>query len=185
VVVADTESLAALAAVDLAEFALAADLDHSMRVLIVVEKDDPSFCGKLLRMGFAGAIERSASPAVFQRALDAVAEGELWASRKTISALVRGFLSDASPRRLTAREEEVLSLLAKGYKNQEIADALFVTHETIRWHLRGIYGKLGVNDRKGAREYALTRGMSVERKPSTGANGPDDRPHGLRVVSRG
>ncbi len=163
VVVADTSFLVAT---HLADFAEASDLRGSIKILIVVDEDDPRFCQKLLRMGFAGSIQRSAPAAIFRRALDAVAEGELWASRKTISTLVREFLSEASPNRLTTREKEIIGLVAKGYKNQEIADALFVTRETVRWHLRGIYSKLGVPDRKHAIEYALAGGIAIPAKPS-------------------
>ena len=155
-----------LANINLAKFAIATDSGRSVRTLIVVDEEDPKFCQSLLRTGFAGVIQRSASSAVFGRALEAVAQGELWASRKTTSALIRDFLSDASPKWLTAREREVFGLLAKGYKNREIASALFVSHETIRWHLRGIYSKLGVPDRKRAIEYALAYGMAAPTKPS-------------------
>ncbi len=150
-----------LANVNLAEFAIGTDAGRSVKTLIVVDEDDPILCERLLRMGFDGIIQRSAPPVVFRRALDAIAEGELWASRKSISALVRGFLSDVNPRKLTTREKEIFALLAKGYKNQQIADALFVSHDTVRWHLRSIYSKLGVPDRKRAIEYALGHGRAV------------------------
>lgn len=48
---------------------------------------------------------------------------------------------------LTLREHEILSLLATGISNQDIADSLFVTKSNVRWHLRNIYKKLGVNNR--------------------------------------
>jgi DNA-binding NarL/FixJ family response regulator len=152
--------------VNLAKFAIATDSGRSVKTLIVIDEDDPEFCQRLLRTGFAGAIQRTASSAVFRRALTAVAQGELWASRKTTSALIREILADAIPRWLTAREREVFSLLAKGYKNREIAGALFVSHETIRWHLRAIYSKLGVSDRKRAIECALAFGIAATIKPN-------------------
>ncbi len=144
-----------------------AALGRSVRTLIVVDEDDPQLSQSLLRMGFDGAIERSAPPAVFRRALDAVAKGELWASRKSVSALVREFLSATCPIQLTVREREIFDLLAKGYKNREIADALFVSRDTIRWHLRGIYAKLGVRDRKHAIECAFGEGRTGSIKPYT------------------
>ncbi len=164
-----------LANINLGKFAIATDSGRSVTTLIVVDAEDPKFCQGLLRSGFAGVILRSASAAVFQRALRAVAQGELWASRKTTSALIREFLSDASPKWLTPREREVFGLLAKGYKNREIASALFVSHETIRWHLRGIYSKLGVPDRKRAIEYALAYGMAATMKPTVAEAGAKSR----------
>jgi DNA-binding NarL/FixJ family response regulator len=164
ILVADVSFLANL---NLAKFAIATDSGRSVKTLVVIDQEDTKFCQNLLRTGFAGVIQRTASSAVFGRALDAIAQGELWASRKITSALIREFLSDASPKWLTAREKEVFGLLAKGFKNREIASALFVSHETIRWHLRGIYSKLGVPDRKRAIEYALAYGMAAPMKPST------------------
>jgi two-component system response regulator NreC len=155
-----------LATADLAEFARAVDLDDSIKVLIVVDEDNSQLCRKLLRMGFAGTIHRSAPAAIFRRALDAVAQGELWASRITTAALVREFLSESRPLGLTPRERQILGFLAKGYKNQEIAESLFISRETVRWHLRSIYSKLGVPDRKRAIEYALAKGMILASKPS-------------------
>jgi DNA-binding NarL/FixJ family response regulator len=134
--------------INLARIRTATDSGRSVRTLIVVDEDDPELCERLLRMGFDGAIERSAPPAIFRRALHAVAEGELWAPRKSISALLREFLSDTGPTKLTTREREIFDLLAKGHKNREIADALFVSRDTIRWHLRSIYAKVGAPDRK-------------------------------------
>ena len=68
--------------INLARIRTATDSGRSVRTLIVVDEDDPELCERLLRMGFDGAIERSAPPAIFRRALHAVAEGELWAPRK-------------------------------------------------------------------------------------------------------
>jgi len=59
---------------------------------------------------------------------------------------------------LTAREEEVLTLLSKGYANKEIADKLGMAYETVREHLKHIYEKLHVHSRTEAvaRYFATT-----------------------------
>jgi DNA-binding NarL/FixJ family response regulator len=59
----------------------------------------------------------------------------------------------------TDRERQVLQLLAEGRRNKEIADALGVSDETIRAHLRHIYEKLHVNDRTHALTVAIRRGI--------------------------
>jgi len=160
-----------LACINLAKLAIATDSGRLVKTLIVVDEDDPKICQGLLRTGFDGIIQRSAPCAVFRRAFDAIAQGELWASRKSISALVREFLSGASPRKLTAREREIFGLLAKGYKNREIAAALFVSRDTIRWHLRSIYSKLGLADRGRAMEYALAEARVPAIKPNVAERG--------------
>jgi len=62
-------------------------------------------------------------------------------------------------RELTAREIDVVRLLAGGQTNQEIAEELVVSVRTIERHIGNIYGKLGARGRAHATAYALTRGL--------------------------
>lgn len=57
--------------------------------------------------------------------------------------------------RLTTREVEVLSLMAKGYKNDDIASALVITTFTVKNHVRCIFRKLGIDTRVDAVLYAI------------------------------
>jgi DNA-binding NarL/FixJ family response regulator len=61
---------------------------------------------------------------------------------------------------LTPREFEVLRLVAKGWTNAQVAEALTVTPRTVNAHLTAIYGKLGVTSRAGAIRYALEQQLS-------------------------
>ena len=56
---------------------------------------------------------------------------------------------------LTARETEVLGLLAMGLKNSEIAERLVLSPHTVSGHIQSIFGKLGLNSRSAATRYAL------------------------------
>lgn len=56
---------------------------------------------------------------------------------------------------LTARERDILNLLAKGYDNQRIADELFISLKTVKTHVSNILGKLNVADRTQAVVYAF------------------------------
>ena len=60
---------------------------------------------------------------------------------------------------LTAREVEVLSLVASGCRNKEVASALFISEETVQGHMKHILSKLGVNDRTRAAIVAAQRGI--------------------------
>jgi DNA-binding NarL/FixJ family response regulator len=62
---------------------------------------------------------------------------------------------------LTPREVEVLGLLAAGRSNREIAETLVVSVRTIGRHIDNIYGKIGLHDRRRAREYACERGLAA------------------------
>ncbi len=65
--------------------------------------------------------------------------------------------------RLTSREMDVLGCIAKGFSNQDIAHALFVSEKTVKNHLTNIFRKINVNDRTQALIYALkNRIMTLE-----------------------
>jgi two-component system NarL family response regulator len=73
---------------------------------------------------------------------------------------VQARLDDAASQpTLSKREVEVLELVLEGSRNKEIADALSISQETVRVHLRTIFAKLGVHDRTAAVKVALRRGI--------------------------
>ena len=110
-------------------------------------------CERLLRAGFAGLLQRNASPATLIRAVSAVANGQLWFPRETVSRVLKGYLAGRDRNQLTPRESEIFALIGGGLSNQQIADKLFISRETVRWHVRGLYAKLGIENRNGAKEY--------------------------------
>ena len=60
---------------------------------------------------------------------------------------------------LTKRERQILRRLQSDLSNREIAEAIFVSYGTLKWHLHNIYGKLGVKNRSGALVRALELGL--------------------------
>ena len=60
---------------------------------------------------------------------------------------------------LSNREAEVAELVTKGLSNKEVANQLFVTEKTVKFHLTNIYRKLGVTNRSGAVRYAFEHGL--------------------------
>jgi DNA-binding CsgD family transcriptional regulator len=71
---------------------------------------------------------------------------------------------------LTAREMEILKLLADGLSTREIADRLFISHRTVSTHTTNLLGKLHVDTRAAAIAYAHRSGMLAQRRgdPSIG-----------------
>ena len=61
---------------------------------------------------------------------------------------------------LTAREREILDLVAGGANNHDIADQLFISEKTVRNHLTAIFDKIGVSSRSQAIVFARDRGMA-------------------------
>lgn len=104
-----------------------------------------------------GLVARTVEPPDLLRAVERVMAGE----RYIDPALVSGDSPDESfePLALTAREREVLGLLAAGSSNREIAAALFVSLPTVKTHLAHIYGKLDARNRNEALGRAMTLGL--------------------------
>jgi DNA-binding NarL/FixJ family response regulator len=100
-------------------------------------------------MGCVGLVSRDFTAEQAFRALSAVLDGELWLSRKTSSQTLLKLIREAKYH-LTSRESQILSLLGEGLKNHEIAERLFISPQTVRWHLRSLYTKLGTHDRNSA-----------------------------------
>jgi DNA-binding NarL/FixJ family response regulator len=131
------------------------------QVLVLSDDTNDAACERFIRTGCAGVLPGNASPEVYRKAVQAISAGELWAPRRILSQLARESLLANNPRRLTARETEILNLLAIGYTNQDIADHLFLSRETVRWHLRSLYSKIGASDRTSAILYARQRSEST------------------------
>jgi DNA-binding NarL/FixJ family response regulator len=88
-------------------------------------------------------------------AIHRVHEGGRWIAPEPAAQL-----AENAPRiEPTGRELEVLRLLADGNRNKEIAYLLQVTEDTIKFHVKSILGKLGVNDRTHAVTVAIKRGI--------------------------
>jgi DNA-binding CsgD family transcriptional regulator len=101
--------------------------------------------------GDAAAMELDAARAVFE-ALGAAPDSARLAPPPTRSPAAR-------PGGLTAREAEVLALVAAGRSNHEIAEALSLSDHTVRRHLQNIFPKIGVTSRVAAAAYAFTHGL--------------------------
>lgn len=123
-----------------------------VRVVVKGEMDEATR-QKLLSIGVVGFLPSDALPGEMYQALKAVSTGEIWASRQTISVLVTKLVFQANAKSLSARELEILRLITKGYKNREIAESLCISRDTVRWHIRSLYTKIGASDRLSAVMY--------------------------------
>ncbi len=113
-----------------------------------------------LRAGARGVLLRGASPGAIAAALLAVARGLTVLDGELAGELVRP--PAAAPREpLTPREREVLALLAEGLANKAIAARLGISEHTAKFHVNGIFGKLGVESRAEAIVQAARMGLVV------------------------
>lgn len=122
--------------------------------LVAVGSLETADVERYVRAGYSGALRLETPAGEVCRAIRAVADGELWFPRKVLSTVLRSLRTSSQQKRLTQRERDVMRLMAQGYNNREIAGLLCVTRETVRWHMRGVYAKIGTHCRKKATAYA-------------------------------
>ena len=126
--------------------------DAQVIMLTVYEDDENVF--KSIVAGATGYILKRTPPAELLEAIKEVHEGGSPMSdqiaRKVVQAFQQMGKSSKETENLSDREMEILSYLAKGYQDKEIADQLFLSIKTVRTHLRNIYQKLHVRSRTEA-----------------------------------
>lgn len=123
------------------------------RVLILTTFDSDDYVFEALRVGADGFVLKRAEPEELIRAVYVVAGGEvlLYPQKVREMAAQAGRCEDlASVAQLSSREQEVLSLMARGLSNVEIAGELFLGSETVKTYVSSLLGKLGARDRTQA-----------------------------------
>jgi DNA-binding NarL/FixJ family response regulator len=142
-----------------------------LKVIILTAQVSLAESVKAIRDGARGIILKHAASEFLIKGIRKVAEGELWADSSTMSQVVdslsRKYRVDRSPEKgrkeLSEREIEVVTLVASGNRNKEIANKLFISEQTVKTHLSNIFQKLEVNDRLELALYAMRNGL-VERQ---------------------
>jgi len=111
-----------------------------------------------IRAGARGYLSKDVDPVALVAAVRSVAAGHVLLEPAAVAALMAGPSAEGST--LTARERDVLLLLAEGRSNREIARALVVAEKTVKTHVSSILLKLGLADRTQAAVYAVRSGFT-------------------------
>jgi DNA-binding NarL/FixJ family response regulator len=142
------------------------------RILVLTTYDTDSDVLSAIEAGATGYLLKDAPPAELFRAVRSAASGEAVLS-PSVATRVVGQMREAggsgpSPagEPISARELEVLELVARGASNRDAAARLFISEATVKTHLMHIYSKLGVNDRAAAVTEAFDRGLLIPRHQS-------------------
>ncbi len=130
------------------------------RILLLTTFDTPELVVEGMRAGAAGYLLKDCSAEELCTAVRAVARGQVLLQASSAAQLLAGLHAQGSPASrdtsfssevekmgLTARELEVVRLIARGHSNTEIAAELFVSDATIKTHINHIFSKLGARDR--------------------------------------
>jgi DNA-binding NarL/FixJ family response regulator len=120
--------------------------------------EDASVTGAV-RAGAIGYLLKDTEAAELRRAIKAAAAGQVQLAPEAAARLMREVRAPESPEALTARETEVLELLARGYANKQIASSLYVSEKTVKAHVSAILKKLGVQSRTQAALHAVRTGV--------------------------
>ncbi|MFV9456370.1 response regulator [Rhodococcus sp. NM-2] len=139
----------------------------ALRVLVVTMHEDDESLVASVRAGARGYLVKGADPGEVERAVRAVANGEVILGA-AVAARAMSFM--AASRRvgptvfpeLTDREREVLDLVARGYDNASISRRLVLSPKTVRNHVSNVLAKLGVPDRPAAIVRARDAGLGLD-----------------------
>ncbi len=145
------------------------------RILILTTFDLDEYAFGALRLGASGFILKDVLPSEFVRAVRSVADGDAVIAPSVTRRLLdtfahqipdpHGAAESSGPEldQLTAREKEILTELAGGFSNAEIAERLFLAEATVKTHLGRVLAKLGLRDRVQAVVYAYEAGLVSRR----------------------
>jgi DNA-binding NarL/FixJ family response regulator len=134
-----------------------ARLGIAARVLVLTTYDTDRDVLPAIEAGATGYLLKDTGRDELVRAVRTAARGEAVLSPSVATRLLGQVRAPADP--LSARELEVLQLIAGGATNREVATRLFISEATVKSHVLHIYTKLGVNDRAAAVAVAFRRGL--------------------------
>ena len=134
-------------------------LNLDAKVLLLATQDREEYMYETLRAGADGYVLKDIAPDELAQAVRTVARGEVLIQSQLAGRLLSRFGRQGRYDALTARELDVLRLLARGMRNKEIAARLFVSERTVNFHLANIYQKLNVSGRTEALSKAIEQGL--------------------------
>jgi DNA-binding NarL/FixJ family response regulator len=130
-------------------------------VIVLTSSMGPEWLDAIFAAGAMGAISKSTNPGAMPTLVSETLNGHVIQIHRGLESSQSPTLSAVSRAdgQLTARELEVLSLVAAGSTNGDIARKLWVTEQTVKFHLSNVYRKLGVGNRTEASRYAHVNGL--------------------------
>ena len=137
---------------------VAAERAPETKTIILSENEERGYIDAALQAGAVAYVVKSVHPDDLTTTIRQVFEHSVYLpSAHTHNAAVLQRKRDGSP--LTRREVEILQLTAEGYSNAQMAKMLWVTEQTVKFHLSNIYRKLDVSNRTEASRWAQLHGM--------------------------
>jgi DNA-binding NarL/FixJ family response regulator len=137
----------------------------ALRILMLSMHENERYLYEALKAGASGYVLKTVADRDLVEACRAAMRGERFLYPGAMTPLIADYLHRArneQPLRedpLTPREQEVLKLVAEGYTNKQIAEALVISEKTVERHRANILEKLGMRDRVELTRYAIRHGL--------------------------
>lgn len=142
--------------------------DPDARILILTMHDNQEYLNQIIRSGAKGFILKNTDKEELLEAVRTVAGGENFFSKDISKLIIDNYIRTAKETEkgdaykevpLTKREIEILKLIASGYSNQEIANILYISYNTVDTHRKNIMHKLSIKNTAGLVRYAIEKGL--------------------------
>ena len=149
------------------------DSGAAVRILVLSAHGDHQYISKMLDFGASGYLLKHEPLETIVAAVRGIAHGEDgWLSRDVAASLMKHrrahLAADGDPlNALSEREKEVLVHIGRGRTNQQIADELFISENTVKKHVNSIYSKIEIDNRAGAAAFAWRKGIIDEDSAGT------------------
>jgi two-component system, NarL family, response regulator DegU len=124
------------------------------KIMFLTIYNDKEYLMEALKIGVEGYILKDADSDELIKAIRTISNGGVYIHPSLVSE-IENLDTDECKKELTDREMQILSLIAEGYSNKEIADKLFLSEKTVKNHVYNIFRKLDVKDRTQAAIYLL------------------------------
>lgn len=131
----------------------------ALAIVVLTAADDRSTVDAAFDHGARAYVLKSSDPDAIATAVSQAFEPSFYLSRPRGEVAATSLLDDVLLRRLTRRELEILQLVSGGRSNREVAEILYVTDQTVKFHLANVYRKLGVRSRFEAARWAREQGL--------------------------
>jgi len=137
---------------------------QNVRIIILSMHTTEDYIARAVRAGVSGYLLKNADPVELELALRAAVNGQMYMSPTVSKQLVEDYLRrmgpDAGPEeQLTARQREILQLIAEGKSTKDIAVTLDLSIKTVETHRKDLMDRLGIHDVAGLVRYAIRAGI--------------------------
>lgn len=142
--------------------------DPNAKILVLTMHDNQEYLNQIIRSGAKGFVLKNTDKDELLDAVKAVANGENFFSKDISKLIIDNYIRSAKDIEktegykevpLTKREIEILKHIAEGKSNQEIANHLYISYNTVDTHRKNIMHKLSIKNTAGLVRYAIEKGL--------------------------